>query len=191
MYFQEGRNQGDFDKVSNDIADKFLDPKHDELFLKNPSAYSKYAEIVVDLLSDAEGNPYSPDAVHRIREHQRTITNKNSTDYKRFATARGSEISSEFVALSKTGDEDFSDPSRMSAQAKRAEDLANMGHNHAEGNFAEYLTEAFHTANTNAQIEDASFKGITPILQEGILPEDHPSIANADLFKRAAIQKAF
>ncbi len=191
LYFQEGRNQGDFDKVSNDIVDKFLDPKHDELFLKNPSAYSKYAEIVIDLLSDAEGNPYSPDAVHRIKAHQRTITNKNSADYKRFAGGRGSEISSEFVALSKAGDEDFSDPSRMLAQAKRAEDLANLGFNHAEGDFKEYLTEPFYTANKNAQIEDASFKGIVPILYEGILPEDHPSIANADLLERAEIQKAF
>ena len=156
------------------MADRFLSPDFEEVFLTNPGSYSEHAKAVIDLLSDSEGNPYSPIAVDRIRDYEATITNANKKAHKEFIEEKTKAFISKYSDLSNRqveGDpDDFSDFSR---QYQRYVDLVAQGELGLKsfGNELENNETFVKLHNTNIENLRSS-ELIQPFIQ-GELPDDH------------------
>ena len=182
-----GASQATFDTVSDDVVNQFISPENFPVFLKNPKLYLKYQEVLTDLLSDANGNPYSPNAVDTLRDYYTTVLSSSATANKDAKSARiaildsaTEEFEDTYKINSKTEAETFLDVNAIAAQYTRKNNLVDRYNDFKEladagygSNSEETFSDELKNTHRNNLVHQEAFSLIKPMLVDGMLPSDY------------------
>ena len=186
-----GASQEAFDRISTQIVNRFLTPGIEESFYENPKSFPAYSKAIIDLLSDSEGNPYSPKAVDSIRDFQRTVNKSNKEAYEKNMRSLGGDRSTHYAKLSKKGDEDYADITGLPRHSTRANDLVVLGDAYRNSAYGSYLSETFENNYNENRINKGAYDLITPVILDGLLPSNHPVFNGKDVIEISKINKDF